>query len=429
MKRPIRKPELLAPAGDLEKLKTALHYGADAVYLSGENYGLRAGAENFSMEEMAEGVTLAHKKGARVYLALNIFAHNADINSLPSYLREIESIGVDAIIVSDAGVIDVVKESLPGTELHLSTQANTTNWRSIAFWKKQGVSRVCVARELSLDEIREVKDRVDIEIEAFVHGAMCISYSGRCLISSYMTGRSANLGDCAHPCRYRYALVEETRLGEYFPVEEDERGTYMMSSKDLCMIEHLDKMFKAGIGALKIEGRTKGIAYVGNVVRIYRKAIDRYLDNQENYRPEPGWLDELNGDAVGVAGIGHLAAFVGPGIEHLRRAERLDVVLGGGREHRVDIVDIERDMGEAGVAGPRLEALALGRGQILDQLQAVTGRLQKGDLELGAVHADHALGKTRVARPAMQQREPQHVTKEADCAVQARDRKAGVIGR
>ncbi|MBM2838938.1 MAG: peptidase [Deltaproteobacteria bacterium] len=293
MKRPIRKPELLAPAGDLEKLKTALHYGADAVYLSGENYGLRAGAENFSLEEMAEGVTLAHKKGARVYLALNIFAHNADINSLPSYLREIESIGVDAIIVSDAGVIDVVKESLPGTELHLSTQANTTNWRSIAFWKKQGVSRVCVARELSLDEIREVKDRVDIEIEAFVHGAMCISYSGRCLISSYMTGRSANLGDCAHPCRYRYALVEETRPGEYFPVEEDERGTYMMSSKDLCMIEHLDKMFKAGIGALKIEGRTKGIAYVGNVVRIYRKAIDRYLDNQENYRPEPGWLDEL----------------------------------------------------------------------------------------------------------------------------------------
>lgn len=289
----MKKPELLAPAGDLEKLKTALHYGADAVYLSGENYGLRAGAENFSLEEMAEGVALAHKKGARAYLALNIFAHNADINSLPSYLREIESIGVDAIIASDAGVIDVVKESLPGTELHLSTQANTTNWRSIAFWKKQGVSRVCVARELSLDEIREVKDRVDIEIEAFVHGAMCISYSGRCLISSYMTGRSANQGDCAHPCRYRYALVEETRPGEYFPVEEDERGSYMMSSKDLCMIEHLDKMFNTGISALKIEGRTKGIAYVGNVVRIYRKAIDRYLDNQDTYSPEPGWLDEL----------------------------------------------------------------------------------------------------------------------------------------
>ena len=293
MNKLIKKPELLAPAGDLEKLKTALHYGADAVYLSGSRYGLRAGAENFSLEEMAEGVALAHKKGARAYLALNIFAHNADINSLPSYLREIESIGVDAIIASDAGVIDVVKESLPGTELHLSTQANTTNWRSFAFWKKQGVSRVCVARELSLEEIREIRDRINIEIEAFVHGAMCISYSGRCLISSYMTGRSANQGDCAHPCRYRYALVEETRPGEYFPVEEDERGTYMMSSKDLCMIEHLDKMFEAGIGAFKIEGRTKGIAYVGSVVRTYRKAIDRYLYNQENYRAEPGWMDEL----------------------------------------------------------------------------------------------------------------------------------------
>ena len=293
MNKLIKKPELLAPAGDLEKLKTALHYGADAVYLSGENYGLRAGAENFSLEEMAAGVALAHKKGARAYLALNIFAHNSDINSLPSYLREIESIGVDAIIASDAGVIDVVKESLPGTELHLSTQANTTNWRSIAFWKKQGVSRVCVARELSLDEIREVKDRVDIEVEAFIHGAMCISYSGRCLISSYMTGRSANLGDCAHPCRYRYALVEETRPGEYFPVEEDERGTYMMSSKDLCMVEHIDKMVTAGIDAFKIEGRTKGIAYVGNVVRVYRDGIDRYLNNPGEFHPDPSWMQEL----------------------------------------------------------------------------------------------------------------------------------------
>lgn len=288
-----KKPELLAPAGDLEKLKTALHYGADAVYLSGTNYGLRAGAENFNIEEMAEGVMLAHKSGAKAYLALNIFAHNEDINALPAYLKEIEPLGVDAIIVSDLGVIDSIKESLPDTELHLSTQSNTTNWRSINFWKKQGVSRVCVARELSLDEISEISDKVDVEIEAFVHGAMCISYSGRCLISSYMTGRSANQGDCAHPCRYRYSLLEETRPGEYFPVEEDERGTYMMSSKDLCMIEHLDKMAEAGISAFKIEGRTKGIAYVGNVVRIYRAAIDHYWARKEDYRPEPGWLDEL----------------------------------------------------------------------------------------------------------------------------------------
>lgn len=293
MNKSKKKPELLAPAGDLEKLKIALHYGADAVYLSGENYGLRAGAANFTLEEMAEGVKLAHKSGSKVYLALNIFAHNADINSLPSYLRDIEPIGVDAIIASDPGVIDSIKESLPGIELHLSTQSNTTNWRSIKFWKKQGVSRVCVARELSLDEITEIRDKVDVEIEAFVHGAMCISYSGRCLISSYMTGRSANQGDCAHPCRYRYSLVEETRPGEYFPLEEDERGTYMMSSKDLCMIEHLNKMATAGISAFKIEGRTKGIAYVGNVVRIYRMAIDHYWANQENYSPESGWLEEL----------------------------------------------------------------------------------------------------------------------------------------
>lgn len=292
MDKLIKRPELLAPAGDMEKLKTALHYGADAVYFSGERYGLRAGAGNLTLEEMAEGVRLAHEKGARAYLALNIFAHNDDINNLPSYLRDIGPIGIDAIIASDPGVIDMIKEILPDTELHLSTQANTSNWRSVRFWKERGISRVCVARELSLEEIREIKEKVDIEIEAFVHGAMCISYSGRCLISSYMTGRSANLGDCAHPCRYRYALVEETRPGEYFPVEEDERGTYMMSSKDLCMIEHIDKMMEAGIDAFKIEGRTKGIAYVGNVVRVYRDSIDSYM-KEGSYSIDPRWMEEL----------------------------------------------------------------------------------------------------------------------------------------
>lgn len=288
-----KRPELLAPAGDLEKLKTALHYGADAVYLSGERYGLRAGAENFSMEEMSIGVDLAHKTGARAYLAINIFAHNEDIDALPSYLKDIRPLGFDAIIASDPGVIETVKDALPETELHLSTQANSTNWKGISFWRRQGVSRVCVARELSLEEIREIRDRVDIEIEAFVHGAMCISYSGRCLISSYMTGRSANQGDCAHPCRYRYALVEETRPGEYFPVEEDGRGTYMMSSRDLCMIEHLDKMVDAGISAFKIEGRTKGVAYVGNVVKIYREGIDHYLKNPAGFDPDRRWMEEL----------------------------------------------------------------------------------------------------------------------------------------
>jgi putative protease len=289
----IKRPELLAPAGDMEKLKTALHYGADAVYLSGERYGLRAAAANFPLDEMTEGVRLAHRNGVRVYLAANVFANNEDIQALPFYLKDIGEIGVDAIIASDPGVIEVVKETLPDMELHLSTQANTLNWRSVSFWKRQGVSRVCVARELSLNELREIKERVDIEVEAFVHGAMCISYSGRCLISSYMTGRSANQGDCAHPCRYRYALVEETRPGEYFPIEEDGRGTYMMSSKDLCMIEHLDKMMDAGIDAFKIEGRTKGIAYVGNVVRIYRKAIDECLKDPKSYSPDPKWMEEL----------------------------------------------------------------------------------------------------------------------------------------
>lgn len=289
----MKKPELLAPAGDIEKLKTALHYGADAVYFSGERFGLRAAAANLSIEEMTEAVRLAHAKGARAYLALNVFAHNSDIDDLPSYLADVGQTGVDAIIASDAGVVDLVKETLPGIELHLSTQANTTNWRSVRFWKGRGVSRVCVARELSLKEIREIKDKVDIEIEAFVHGAMCISYSGRCLISSYMTGRSANQGDCAHPCRYRYAVVEETRPGEYFPIEEDERGTYMMSSKDLCMIEHLDKMADAGIDAFKIEGRTKGIAYVGNVVRIYREALDSCIKDPAGYSINPQWMEEL----------------------------------------------------------------------------------------------------------------------------------------
>ena len=293
MDKLIKKPELLAPAGDMEKLKAALHYGADAIYMSGERYGLRAAAENFSPEEMAEGVKISHKRGARVYLALNAFAHNDDINCIQSYLKEIRPIELDAIIASDPGVIETVKEILPEVELHLSTQANTTNWRSIRFWKEQGVSRVCVARELSLQEIREIKDRVDIEVEAFVHGAMCISYSGRCLISSYMTGRSANQGDCAHSCRYRYSLVEETRPGEYFPIEEDGRGTYMMSSKDLCMIEHLDEMIEAGIDSFKIEGRTKGISYVGNVVRVYREAIDRYIKEPADYRSDSRWMDEL----------------------------------------------------------------------------------------------------------------------------------------
>lgn len=292
----MKKMELLAPAGDLEKLKIAIDYGADAVYFGGEAFGLRAGAGNFTKEEIREGAKYAHERGKKIYMTVNIFAHNEDIRLLPDFLRGIADLEIDAFLVSDPGVIAVFREILPNAVLHLSTQANTTNYMTAKFWYDMGISRIVAAREMSFEELREFRREIpeDMEIEAFVHGAMCISYSGRCLMSNFMTVRDANRGACAHPCRWNYSLMEEKRPGEYFPVEEDQRGTYVFNSKDLCMIGHIPEMVEAGIASAKIEGRMKTIFYAATVVRVYREAIDRYYADPASYRFRPEWLEELS---------------------------------------------------------------------------------------------------------------------------------------
>ncbi len=267
-------PELLAPAGSFEKLVTAIHYGADAVYLGGVKYGLRARAGNFDDEGLQKAVHYAHQHDVAVYVTVNIIAHNDDFSGLATYLSFLQAAGVDAIIVSDPGILAVAGDTAPDLPVHLSTQANVTNSTAARFWFNQGVRRLNLARELSLVEIRSIKEEVGGEIEVFVHGALCISYSGRCMLSHYMTGRDANQGNCAHPCRYRYALLEEKRPGEFFPVEEDERGTYIFNAKDLCLLERLPELIAAGADSLKIEGRMKSIFYVGGVVRLYRACLD-----------------------------------------------------------------------------------------------------------------------------------------------------------
>ena len=288
------KIELLAPAGDLEKLKIALLYGADAVYIGGEAYGLRAKAKNFDLSKMKEGIEFAHARGAKVYVTANIFAHNDDFEGMADYFKEIEKIGADALIISDLGVFSVAKEAVPNMEIHVSTQANNTNHKSASMWYKLGAKRVVVARELSIEEITDVRKNIpeDMDIEAFVHGAMCISYSGRCLLSNYLSGRDANKGECAHPCRWQYHLVEETRPGEYMPVVENERGTYIYNSKDLCMITHIPDLVKAGVMSFKIEGRMKTPFYVGTVVKTYREAIDDYLKEPKLYESKLNYYIE-----------------------------------------------------------------------------------------------------------------------------------------
>lgn len=291
----MKKIELLAPAGDLEKLKMAIIYGADAVYIAGENFGLRTASKNFSDEEMKEAVAFAKKYDRKIYVTCNIIPHNEDLEGLDTYLKYLEEIGIDAIIVADPGVLMVAKEVVPNMEIHMSTQANNTNYKSANFWYKQGVQRVVTARELSFEEIKKIRDEIpeDMDIESFVHGAMCISYSGRCLISNYMTGRDANRGSCAHPCRWKYSLVEEKRPGEYFPIEEDENGTYFFNSKDLCMIEYVKELIESGVSSFKIEGRVKTPYYVATVVRAYRMAIDSYYNDPANYKFDQAWMDEL----------------------------------------------------------------------------------------------------------------------------------------
>ncbi len=289
-----RKPELLIPASSLEVLKTAVIFGADAVYIGGEAFGLRAKAKNFSKEEMAEGIAFAHSKGVKVYVTANILAHNTDLAGAAEYfaeLRDMKPEPCDALIISDPGMFSIAKEVWPEVEIHISTQANNTNYRTYQFWWQQGAKRVVSARELSLEEIRTIRDHIpeEMEIESFVHGAMCISYSGRCLLSNFMVGRDANQGACTHPCRWKYSLMEEKRPGEYFPVYENERGTYIFNSKDLCMIEYLPELVAAGIDSLKIEGRMKTALYVATVARTYRKAIDDYFTSEELYRQNMDW--------------------------------------------------------------------------------------------------------------------------------------------
>ncbi len=287
----MKRAELLAPAGNMEKLKMAFHYGADAVFLGGKMFNLRAGSTNFSDEELQEAVDYAHARNKRVYVTLNIIAHNKELEILPEYVKTLEKIGVDAVIVADMGVFQVVKEN-SNLPISVSTQASNTNWRSVKMWKELGAKRVVMAREVSLEELAEIRVKVpDIEIEAFVHGAMCIAISGRCLLSNYMTGRDANRGDCAQACRWKYKLVEEKRPDEYFPIYEDEHGTHIFNSKDLCSIEFIDKVLDAGIDSLKIEGRMKGIYYVANAVKTYREALDSYYSGDYKYNHE--WLTEL----------------------------------------------------------------------------------------------------------------------------------------
>lgn len=294
------KPELLLPAGDLDKLKTALRFGADAVYLGGKEYSLRAYAGNLTLQEMAEGLFFAREYGRRVYVTVNILAHNQDLREMPSYLESLQQMGVDGLIISDLGVMRLAKRYAPDIPVTVSTQANISNYEAAAMYKELGASRLVLARELSLDDIEVIKEKVDIELEVFVHGAMCVSYSGRCLLSHYMTGRNANQGACAHPCRYQYHLLEEKRPGQYFPIEEDERGTYILNSRDLCLLPYLPQLMAAGIDAFKVEGRMKSALYVATTARVYRQAIDFYQKNPAPYNDNilQEWMDELKGVAT-----------------------------------------------------------------------------------------------------------------------------------
>ena len=291
----MNKAELLAPAGNLYKLKIALKYGADAVYIGGEAFSLRVAADNFTKEEMAEGIDYAHSLGKKVYITANIIPHNRDLAQMEEYFKEIYELGADAVLISDLGAFNICRKAAPDLEIHISTQANNTNYATVQSWYEMGAARVVLAREMTLNEVREIRDNIspECEIEAFVHGAMCVSYSGRCLLSNYMTARDSNYGACSHPCRWQYSLVEEKRPGEYMNVFENERGTFIMNSKDLCMIEHIPELIGSGISSLKIEGRVKSEYYVATIVAAYRKAIDAYYADPVNYKFNTEWLEEV----------------------------------------------------------------------------------------------------------------------------------------
>jgi len=289
----VKKPELLAPAGNLEKLKMALLYGADAVFMGGKAFGLRASSDNFDDEQLKEGINFAHSMQKKAYVTVNIFPHNEDLLALPDYIKFLSENQADAVIVSDLGVYRIVREVAPKLPIHISTQANNTNWSSVLCWQELGARRVVLARELSLAEIGVIREKVNIELEAFIHGAMCISYSGRCLMSNYFTGRDANRGQCAQSCRWKFHVVEEKRPGEYFPVMEDERGTYIFNSKDLCLLPHIPELINSGLNSFKIEGRMKSVHYVATVIKVYRDAIDAYMSDPEKFSIKAEWIEEL----------------------------------------------------------------------------------------------------------------------------------------
>ena len=291
----MKKPEILAPAGSLERLKIAIDFGADAVYIGGGRLNLRAFSDNFTNEEMAEGIKYCHDRGKKLYVTMNVFPRNHDLKGVEEYIKGLYDLGVDAIIVADPSIVAAAKDAAPNLEIHLSTQANITNWRATKFWYEQGVKRIVLARELTLKEITEISENIPegCELEVFIHGSMCVAYSGRCLISNYMLGRDANKGICSNACRYKYYLVEETRPGEYYPVVEDDNVTYIMNSKDLCMIEHIPEIVKSGVHSLKIEGRMKNEFYVASTVKAYREALDAYFDNPEGYEFKQEWLDTV----------------------------------------------------------------------------------------------------------------------------------------
>ena len=291
----MNKVELLAPAGSLTKLKYAIEYGADAVYIGGEEFSLRVASQNFTLSEIEEGIEYAHKRGKKVYITANIIPHNDDLKEFPSFVRQVADLGADAIIVSDLGMFSVVREVAPDLDVHISTQANNTNYESAKMWYKLGAKRVILARDLSFKEIEEIREKIspDEELECFVHGAMCVSYSGRCLLSNYLTHRDANKGACSHPCRWKYYLMEEKRPGEYMPVFENDRGTFLYNSKDLCMVEYIPELIKAGINSFKIEGRVKNELYVATVVGAYRRAIDAYYENPQGFTVSSDILEDL----------------------------------------------------------------------------------------------------------------------------------------
>ena len=289
------KPEILAPAGSLDRLKIAIDFGADAVYIGGGRLNLRAFSDNFTNEEMAEGIKYCHDRGKKLYVTMNVFPRNHDLKGVEEYIKGLYDLGVDAIIVADPSIVAAAKSAAPNLEIHLSTQANITNWMATKFWYEQGVKRIVLARELTLKEITEINENTPegCELEVFIHGSMCVAYSGRCLISNYMLGRDANKGICSNACRYKYYIVEETRPGEYYPVIEDDNGTYIMNSKDLCMIEHIPELVRSGVHSLKIEGRMKNEFYVASTVKAYREAIDAYCENPEGFKFKQEWLDAV----------------------------------------------------------------------------------------------------------------------------------------